>query len=1171
MSESIQKLQPDRTISLRGFDTFASAAAIHAASSTGFSVSGIFRDPADFAVVLLYDADNFFEHPSIKYLPDFNFTNLVLSFDLSYFAGLQPIDSPKYNWIDWATLDCIRADGTTAQVRLWDNATLVGTSFPAASAALNVTTSGAVQPGDRISLWYQNLAFDYSVPDYPPSVTFTFFAEGTGTTHSITVAGTTYSYTETDPAGESSSAQATALVAAMASDPNVTAVAAANTVTLTVLSTVFGVAIPVSASEPNSSSTVYLYLSNTTLVAEAIVAQINAANWVSANATHSLLASSTGAQITVTAGRYGIVAVNGTAVAWTSGARFAGLLTGSTIFLAGVPYTVESVQSPVQLTLTAAAPTASGVVYSAPRGGIDGNLIQLYTLAKTSTLAFDQAQVPLSGGSSAVTWNCSLDFTALGIDQIRQCWLTFAPALANASAFTATEWQAVFSSWQLTAGSGSVPALQVAGPGTVRIDDSDTACAYTGVWNPEAGFYSNYFAHVTSALDATLTITYNCQFTHNLYVGTSLYSDRAVAGVSLDGDAVTHLNCVVPDASAVVTRRLLRSAVAPGRHTVTFTMVSAGVFYFDFLEAAVLSDVPNALTPRSTISAALDFDTDHTYKLSPARLMWIMDQLGYAGPMNEYLGVFWWNQRVLSGGSLSTAQVTFSGSFASGDTVFVTLNGSTMGKSVFPADTLATIAAHFADYINGSFVGAWASASAATLTINARSPAPAYTLTLAVSATSATGEAALTQTTPPGAHAAAEIDFSGTFATGGTVFLTLNGSAMSRTISSGDTPATIASAFAADINGLSLGATATASAAALTITAGSPAPGYTLTISVGATSAHATVSLTLPPQAGTYGTWLVDDTASPPLNRAARDWHSDFFALCAARGREVTTSCSLELVNPPAGYAALFPDSTPATTATGFGSLISTQCAVGSSQMVAYQKTVYRNIAGLQTAAGLTPSVQFGEFLWWYFAGSSGMAYYDSQTQAAALAALGRPLQVFLTPSDDPTVNSSADATFLRNRLRNHVAALATDLRSAYPTVRCEVLWPYDVNYPAALAGGLGGQLNRFVNLPVEWQTPSTSGLDRIKVEALAFGAILRNLDLAKQAIALFPSFGWPASAVRYLVPVFGTATPWPRELALVWAQGLPFANLWAIDHVCLLNLPVPEPGLERRAFAVFT
>jgi hypothetical protein len=511
--------------------------------------------------------------------------------------------------------------------------------------------------------------------------------------------------------------------------------------------------------------------------------------------------------------------------------------------------------------------------------------------------------------------------------------------------------------------------------------------------------------------------------------------------------------------------------VAPGRHTVTFRLLQAGVFYFDFLEAAVLSDVPGALTARPHISPALDFDTDHTYKLPPARLMWNLDQLGYAGAMNEYLGVFWWNERTLSGGSISTAQIDFTNSFVGGDTVFLTLNGTTLGKAVFPADTAATIANHFALWINGAFVGSRAEASGGTLRIYGRSPAPAYTVSVSVAVTSASG----------------------------------------------------------------------------------------------------TASVTTVPAAGEYGTWMVDPAADPPLNRAARDWHSDFFGLCAARGREVTTACSMELVHPPASFIARYPDAarSPVVTATGFGSLASAHCALGNTGMVAYQKKVYREIAALQSGAGLTPSLQYGEFLWWFFSGPGGMAFYDDETLASASSTLGRPLHVFTSPNEDPSVNGGADARFLRDLLRDHVAALIADIRSASPGVRCELLWPYDVNYPGPVPEGapyLGGQLNRFINLPVEWEQKETSGLDRVKVEALAFGSGMRNLDLAAEAIHLFPNFGWPLDSVRYLVPIFGFATPWHRELAIAAGAGLTNHNLWAFDHICLYNLDVPEKGLERRS-----
>ncbi len=420
-------------------------------------------------------------------------------------------------------------------------------------------------------------------------------------------------------------------------------------------------------------------------IAGAIAAQINGYNWVAANTTHGLLAAVNGTAISLTAARYGNVSVSGTSVNWVSGTKFAGLTAGSTFLIAGAPYTIASVQSPTQLTLTSPAGTTGE--YLAPRGGYDGNMIQLYTLATSpSTLSFDQSQYQLTGGSSAVAWNISLDFTALGIDSIRQCWLTFAPALTYAAAFTPAEWLAGFSNWQLNEADGTdtVKALQVAGPGSVRIEETDSACSFTGTWTQESGFYSKYFANAASALNDSVTVTYRCQFTHNLYIGTSLYSDRGVAGIRLDGDTETLLDCRLNTASAVVTRRLLRTAVAAGTHTVVIRVQQAGVVYFDFLEAAVLSDVPDALAPRPNISAALDFDTDQTYMLSPSRLLWIMNKLGYAGPINEYLGVFWWNQRVSSGGTPSTAQVTFAGGFAGGDSIVLSFNPPAAPSSASP-------------------------------------------------------------------------------------------------------------------------------------------------------------------------------------------------------------------------------------------------------------------------------------------------------------------------------------------------------------------------------------------------------------------------------------------------------------------------------------------------------
>ena len=58
MADTLYKLQPDRTMYLRGFSDLGAGAAIHDATPTGFQVSGVFRDPADFAVGILNRFNN---------------------------------------------------------------------------------------------------------------------------------------------------------------------------------------------------------------------------------------------------------------------------------------------------------------------------------------------------------------------------------------------------------------------------------------------------------------------------------------------------------------------------------------------------------------------------------------------------------------------------------------------------------------------------------------------------------------------------------------------------------------------------------------------------------------------------------------------------------------------------------------------------------------------------------------------------------------------------------------------------------------------------------------------------------------------------------------------------------------------------------------------------------
>ncbi len=1077
-TEQILKLQPDRTLYLRGFDGTGAAASFYQASPTGFTVSGVFRDMADFCVLVLYDADNIFEHYSVRYLPSFDLSGMVLNFDLNY-QGLQGIDSAKYSWIDWATLDVINAAGQPSnppavpQPRLWDYATLVSGDYSVAQGSYTFTAPGGCYDYDRLTLFVNNVYID-------------FIAKG----------------------GE----------------------------------TAFN-------------------------VAQYFADSINAHDWSSfaENSVSVLASAGSDGTLTLKYARIGHVNVSGTLVEWVDGIKFPGIAPGSTIFLGGNnPYTVAAVNSPTSLTLSTSAASQDTVSYLAEYGGADGNGLTVYMVVRPGNinLTVDNPALQLTGGNSDnVTWNISLDFSAIGIDQLRQAWITFAPALTASGAYADTEWTATFSNWTVT-DPNNVRALQVAGPASLRIgNDEGGACTYSGTgWALQAA--NNYwhgFAQVTDKPGDSVTVSYTSNQTHDLYLGTSLYIDRGVLGITLNGASLADLDCFLTVESELVTRRLLQAAVPAGVHTVTFIVNSSSNpnssgfnFIFDYIEAAVpTADIADAMITYENVSPALDFDTDATYKVSPQRLLWHLLKLGFQGQLNEYLGVFWWNQRKRVNGAWNSAIVTFGGPWADGDSATVSIGGFTMRKSVLIWDTTDTIAEHFVYFINSASVSMWAEKTGAgQITIHTRTPNWGDTL----------------QVSPDGS----------------------------------------------------------------------------VTISDGSNL-----------DKGTDGIWQVDPSASNPINFPVRQWHSDLFNEVKTAGLLITSSFSMELVNPPDdgtvanAWQARFYDGSAPTTDTGFASLFSSQCAF-IDNMTEFQKSVYSVMAGLQSNAGLTPWLQFGEFLWWFYSSfaqpvdscsstnpvgigvlqphgmntgdrvvisgvqgcsaangtwpitvtdtthftipvspngdwvaTSGqvrggsMAYYDAVTTAAAESALGRPLYKFTCQDDDPTANGGADASFLAARLKAHVDAIRGAVLAQYPNAKFEILYPNDVNNAICLLGvgiqyAQGGRLNAAVNLPPEWRAKEGSGLDRFKVEALSWGATYLNMDLANQAIvfALTSPMSWDKADVAYLIPWFSGTCPWPREFALASTRGLQLINLWAYDHLALMSWPLPFPTwLQRSSF----
>jgi hypothetical protein len=1021
------KLQPHRTMHLQGFDDYGAAAALWGASDTGFTVSGVFRDMADFAVLVLFQKDDPFGHPLFSYLPDGDLTGLVLDFDVTW-QGIQSWESLKNPWTDWGTLDYtingightdVKWFGTTG-ITVTCNTT--GRTGASATYVLNLNSP---QPGDKVTLWYQNQSF--ISPAISTSHTTTdqalWWQGNAAYNHWVRIGSATYPCLE----DSLNSAGVANNIAGQinASDPNCTATtggAYGNEIFITLKT---GVAGPVAVSSSDGSAADTLSQVSASTILQSIAQQINAINWVQ----------------------------NGPAV-----------LSASVVL-------------PNQLLITATP-------------GADGNMVAFYQTDNngSSRLYFSAASWNLAGGSSDnVSWHVHIDYPALGWNSVDKVWWTIAPALPNNQAYQSTEWKMVVTNWTVASNPAGKRALKVAGPGSVRIEEDSTWVSTSGYWEPAPGndpvngafaFWSQGRAIRAAAGGARVTIETHCQHVHDIYLGTRLDTTCGIVAATLDGSAPVTLDCYYPAATTSQTRRLLFSDVTAGQHKVVITISgnknpsSQGwYFYFDFLECAVKSDVPDPVATTTAVGVATDFDTDATYKLSPQRLVWNFQKLGFLGEIDHYCGVFWWKQAVASNPVYPSCTVTFSGTWNDQDVVWLHVGGSAIGKTVFGGqDNSNTIARHFANFINAIFDGVWATAAGNVLTMTSHSFGSVWQF-----------------------HVLTELPTSNTG------------------------------------------------------------------------SGHAAVAGDL--QGGAYGvTWVIDPTQTPVLNRAFRDWNADFFGLLKANGMTVVCSFSQELVNPPDNpptsvWVQRFPDGQPVETATGFGTLNSSQIAFSSGPQN-YLGQAHAAMASLMLAAGLTPKLQFGEILWWFQANAAGMAFYDADTKAAAQVALGRALATFHTPNDDPSINTYADANFLRTRLYNYVAAIQSYVLSQCPSAVFELLWPMDVNDPDNC------RLLRYINLPSQWTARAGSGFDTFLIEGYQYPGINHNLDQATRC-AQYPwkELAWDQAHCRYLMGLYYGTWPWLREFVNVTRLGVPAIKIWAYDHLCLFGWPVPLPTTDDRSF----
>jgi hypothetical protein len=401
-------------------------------------------------------------------------------------------------------------------------------------------------------------------------------------------------------------------------------------------------------------------------------------------------------------------------------------------------------------------------------------------------------------------------------------------------------------------------------------------------------------------------------------------------------------------------------------------------------------------------------------------------------------------------------------------------------------------------------------------------------------------------------YPAATITFSGAPEFGKTTMVTIGGTTISHQNLIGDTAESVARCFALLINAGSTGVWASADGAALTITSrsiGTASNGMEAKAATNSTPFVADGATTL--TGGSDGKWLTDISATPRLNRACRDWSVRFFEALKSCGLSVTASFSMELGNgddsAATGIAQRYPNgdavwlNTPALQ-TNF-----------SPVSTAYWKQVYLDMAGLMQTAGVVPYLQFGEVQWWYFAGPSGMTFYDAHTTGAFQSQFGRTMAVIASENADPR-NYSDECAFLPGLIGEFTSSIMAAVRETYPDTRFEVLYPPDVN---------NTPLNKLINFPaLEW---TAVNLDCLKTENFTYTGN-RDLNLAQQSIGLPMSLGFPPAKASHLVGIGEYTTPWAKERRLAIGASVESVVLFALDQFCLIGYTLPLDRSPRQA-----
>ncbi len=365
--------------------------------------------------------------------------------------------------------------------------------------------------------------------------------------------------------------------------------------------------------------------------------------------------------------------------------------------------------------------------------GANGNRVGAYGyVAGAKTEWWEPWHQRFQGGSSPSKWRVTLNFASLRdvsgqpipTRSVRKLRWTYAADLQGGD-FQRSEFQVSVSNWTVT---GTGRGYQVVGRGSRRIEDDCPQVRYVGDWASAVGNFSGGSIHYTTQVGAACSCTYRAESSHTLYLGVRRAFNSGEIKVNVDDQPPRTMSLVIP--AEDVLARMLVGTYGAGEHTVTVTNLgpTEAYFYFDFVEVAVPQDMVPEMAPAEKVTAATDWDTDHSMAVAPERTAWMIYSLGFRGRVNHYVGALWFYELEKVGHQYASVTVDFVGNPEFSETTELRIGrlgeppeaDTVVTHLNLIGDTAETIAKAFELEINRGCTAVRAEAQGAKLTIFAR-------------------------------------------------------------------------------------------------------------------------------------------------------------------------------------------------------------------------------------------------------------------------------------------------------------------------------------------------------------------------------------------------------------------------------------------------------------------